>query len=237
MIKKLLVVLFLSFGLYSCNQNLSNVLGGILQDSPLTEGEVAAGLKEALVQGITNGAEQASQTNGYLGNPLIRIPFPPEVQKVENTLRSIGMDKEVDKFVTALNRGAESAAKQAVPIFVSAIKQLTITDAFNILKGEQDAATQFLKRVTSAQLTQAFSPHIQTALDATMATKYYSDLANTYNKIPLVTKVNPNLQEYATQKAIDGLFILVAQEEAKIRENPLARTTDLLKRVFGSLNK
>ncbi len=238
MLKKLIVVPFLALALVSCGQNvnLGSVLGTVLNNAPLTEGEVANGLKEALVQGIANGAKQASAVDGYLGNSLIRIPFPPEVQKVESTLRNLGLGGEVDKFVTALNRGAETAAKEAVPIFVSAIKQLTITDAFNILRGEKDAATQFLKRVTTAQLTQAFAPHVQKALDATQATRYYSDIANTYNKVPFVTKINPDLQAYATQKAIDGLFILVAQEEEKIRENPMARTTDLLKRVFGSVN-
>lgn len=236
MFKRLSIMMILAFSLAACNQNLSGVLGSILGDGPLTESEVASGLKEALIQGITNGSQQASAVDGYLGNPLIRIPFPPEVQRVESTLRNIGLGGEVDKFITALNRGAESAAREAAPIFISAIRQLTIQDAFNILRGENDAATQFLKRVTTQQLTAAFSPHVGKALDATQATRYYSDLANTYNKIPLVTQVNPDLQGYATEKAIDGLFILVAQEEAKIRENPMARTTDLLKRVFGSLN-
>jgi hypothetical protein len=238
MCKKFFLIPLVAISLVSCGQNinLGNVLGTVLNNAPLTEGEVAGGLKEALIQGITNGANQASATDGYLGNALIRIAMPPEVQKVESTLRSIGLGGEVDKFVTALNRGAETAAKEAAPIFISAIKQLTITDAFNILRGEKDAATQFLKRVTTAQLTGAFAPHVQNALNATQATRYYTDIASTYNKVPFVTKINPDLQGYATQKAIDGLFILVAQEEAKIRENPMARTTDLLKRVFGSVN-
>jgi hypothetical protein len=230
MLKKIIIIPFLAIALVSCGQNinLGNVLGTVLNNAPLTEGEVAGGLKEALIQGITKGATQASATDGYLGNALIRIAMPPEVQKVESTLRNIGLGGEVDKFVTALNRGAETAAKEAAPIFV--------TDAFNILRGEKDAATQFLQRVTTAQLTNAFAPHVQKALNATQATKYYTDIATTYNRVPFVTKINPDLQGYATQKAIDGLFILVAQEEAKIRENPLARTSDLLKRVFGSVN-
>lgn len=239
MMKKILLLPLCFVVMVSCAQNINfgKVLDTVLSSAPLTEGEVANGLKEALTVGITNGANQASLLDGFYKNDLIRIPFPPEVQKVESTLRNIGLGGEVDKFVMALNRGAETAAKEAVPIFVGAIKQLTITDAFNILRGEKDAASQFLKRVTTQQLTSAFSPHVKKALDATQATKYYTDLASTYNKVPFVTKVNPDLQAYATQKAIDGLFILVAQEEAKIRENPGARTTELLKRVFGSLNK
>ncbi|WP_192821754.1 DUF4197 domain-containing protein [Rufibacter sp. LB8] len=201
---------------------------------PLTQTEVASGLREALSQGISKGANQASQTDGFYGNNLIRIPFPKDVQKVENTLRQIGLGSEVDKFILTLNRGAEDAAKSAVPIFVSAIKQLTFSDVWNILSGEKDAATQFLKRTTTSQLTQAFTPIMQKSLDKVQATKYYTDLVNQYNRIPLVQKVNPDLKSYATQKAIDGLFLLVAQEEANIRENPIARTTELLRRVFGS---
>ncbi|GHA53105.1 DUF4197 domain-containing protein [Pontibacter akesuensis] len=199
----------------------------------LTQGEVASGLKQALEVGINNGAGQASQTNGYFGNPLIKIPFPEDVQRVENTLRQVGLGDQVDKFVLTLNRGAEDAAKSAIPIFVSAIKQMTIQDAWAILRGDRDAATQYLKRTTSDQLYTAFNPIMVKSLEKTNATRYYTDIVNQYNKIPLTQKVNPDLDDYATQKAIDGLFVLVAQEEEKIRENPLARTTDLLRRVFA----
>jgi hypothetical protein len=148
-------------------------------------------------------------------------------------LRQLGLDNEVDKFVLALNRGAENASKQAVPIFINAIKQMTIQDAWAILRGEQDAATQYLQRVTSNELRAKFQPVIKTAIDNTNATKIYGDLVNTYNRIPLVEKVNPNLDEYATEKALEGLFILVRQEEANIRDNPAVRSTDLLRKVFG----
>jgi hypothetical protein len=203
----------------------------------VTQNEVASGLKQALEVGIKNGAGQASQTDGYYKNSLIRIPFPPDVKKVENTLRQIGLGNEVDRFVMTLNRGAEDAAKSAVPIFVTAIKQMTIADAWNILKGDKDAATQYLKRTTSTQLQNAFMPVIQSSLEKTNATRYYTDLVTRYNQIPTVQKVNPNLSEYATQKAMDGLFLLVAQEEANIRENPIARTTELLRRVFTKENQ
>src|SRR6187551_3536807 len=146
----------------------------------------------------------------------------------------MGLGGEVDRFVMTLNRGAEEAAKEAKPIFISAIKQMTIDDAFGILKGEPDAATQFLKRTTTSQLKEKFKPVVQSSLDKVSATKYYGDLINTYNKIPLVQKVNPDLNEYATDMAIQGLFIMIAKEEKNIRQDPLARTSDLLKRVFGS---
>lgn len=199
----------------------------------LTETEVASGLKEALIQGTTKGTAQASQVNGYYGNSLIRIPFPPEIKKVETTLRNVGMGSEVDKFVLSLNRAAEDAATSAKPIFISAIKSLTLKDVWSILSGEKDAATQYLKRTTTPQLTTAFKPIIQKSLDKVSATKYYGTIMTSYNKIPLVQKVNPDLNAYATDKAIQGLFTLVALEEANIRENPIARGTDLLKRVFG----
>lgn len=234
--KHLLLASIIFLGLTSCGQkiNFGNVVNSVLSNAPLTEDEIGQGLKEALSVGINLGADKASALDGYFKNPKIRIPFPPEVQKVETALRNIGLGSEVDKFVLALNRGAENAAVQAKPIFISAIKQLTIRDAINILRGEKDAATQFLRRTTSPQLIQAFEPFMVKSLENTQATKYYTDIANVYNKIPFTSKVNPDLKGYATQKAIDGLFILVADEEAKIRENPLARTSELLKRVFGS---
>ncbi|WP_207435487.1 DUF4197 domain-containing protein [Sabulibacter ruber] len=228
-------------GVSSCTTSqVQQAIGGIMQQTgqtstgPLTQTEVANGLKQALSQGINKGATQASQTDGFYKNSLIRIPFPPDVQRVENTLRQIGLGSEVDKFILTLNRGAEDAAKSAAPIFLNAIKQLTFSDVWNILRGEKDAATQFLKRTTTSQLTAAFSPIMKQSLDKVNATRYYSELVNRYNKIPLVKKVDPNLEAYATQKAVDGLFVLVAQEEANIRENPVARTTELLRRVFGS---
>src|SRR6476660_4744640 len=157
----------------------------------LTDAEVSSGLKEALIQGTNKGTASASVANGYYGNPLIRIPFPPEIQKVENTLRSVGMGSQVDKFVLSMNRAAEDAALSARPIFISAIKNITLKDVWSILSGEKDAATQYLKRSTTPQLTTAFKPIIQQSLDKVSATKYYSTVMSSYNKIPLVEKVNP----------------------------------------------
>jgi hypothetical protein len=229
----ILVILLTACTSAQINQAISDIgkVGG--GPTPLTASEVGEGLKEALVKGISIGADQVSQLDGYFKNSQLKIPFPPDVKKVEDKLRQIGLGEQVDKFVMTLNRGAEDAAKEAKPIFITAIRSMTIQDAFAILKGEPDAATQYLKRTTTPQLKEKFSPVIQNSLDKVSATKYYSDLVNTYNKIPLVQKVNPDLNEYATDLAIQGLFIMIAKEEKNIRENPIARTTELLKKVFG----
>jgi hypothetical protein len=215
------------------NQTMSEVNKALGSDKPLTTEEVAAGLKEALIKGTTTGSDQASTLDGYFKNPLIKIPLPPDIQKIESKLRNIGLGKEVDKFILTLNRGAEDAAKEAKPIFISAIKQMTVQDAWGILKGSDNAATEYLKRTTSAQLREKFKPVIASSLEKVEATKYYSTIVTNYNKIPMVEKINPDLNDYATTKAMDGLFLLIANEEKKIREDPIARTTELLKKVFG----
>ncbi len=218
------------------NQTIGEVNKTLGGSTPLTTEEVANGLKEALIKGISNGSDIVSQLDGYFKNPEIKIPFPPDVKKVEDRLRQIGLGNEVDKFVMTLNRGAEDAAKEAKPIFITAIKQMTIQDAWGILKGEQDAATQYLKRTTSSLLKDKFKPVIQNSLQKVNATKYYSDIVTRYNQIPLVQKVNPELDDYATDKAIEGLFIMIAKEEKNIRANPAARTTELLRKVFSQQN-
>ncbi|MTI21446.1 DUF4197 domain-containing protein [Fulvivirga sp. RKSG066] len=228
-----LVMLLAACTTAQINQTLGTV-NDALGNGQLTQEQVASGLKEALIKGTSTGSASASRVDGYFKNPSIKIPFPPDVQRVETKLRQVGLGDEVDKFVKTLNRGAEEAAKEAKPIFVSAIRSMTIQDAWNILKGEDDAATQYLIRTTSAQLKSKFQPVIKRSLDKTNATKYYSNLVNTYNKIPFVDEVNPNLDEYATDRAVEGLFFLIAKEEKNIRENPVARTTELLKKVFAA---
>ncbi|MPR36432.1 DUF4197 domain-containing protein [Salmonirosea aquatica] len=203
------------------------------QTGGLSESEIANGLKEALKVGIDNGSTEASRTDGYLKNEFIKILFPPDAQKVEETLRRIGLGNEVDRFIMSLNRAAEDAAKKSKPIFVKAITSMTITDAVGILKGPDDAATSYLKRTTNEELYDTFFPVVDSTLNLNQATKYYADLVNTYNKVPFVQKVNPDLKQYATQKAMDGLYFLIAQEEKKIRENPAARVNEILRRVFG----
>jgi hypothetical protein len=207
---------------------------GKVLTAPLTEGDVANGLKEALVQGISKGVQVASKTDGYNGNSLLRIPFPPEAEKVANTLTKLGFGGEVDKFVTTLNRGAEDAAAEAKPIFIQAIKSMTVQDAFGILKGDKQAATAYLRRTTEQQLFAAFKPKVEASLNKVNATKYYGELVTRYNNLPTtMNKANPNLTDYATQRAIDGLFKLVSQEEQNIRANVSARATELMRRVFA----
>lgn len=203
----------------------------------LTEAEVSEGLKEALKVGIRNAALQTSQEDGYLGNSLIRIPFPEEAIRVKETLTNLGLNSLVDDFEESMNHAAEVASEKATDIFVDAITQMTITDAMGILNGEDDAATDYLKRSTENQLKAEFEPIINTALQNGNVTQFWGQITSRYNHIPFVTPVQTNLTEYVNDAAIDGLFIVVAQEEKKIRENPQARVNDLLKRVFGSLDQ
>lgn len=201
--------------------------------SSLTNDEIIKGLKEALTIGSKNSSDKASQTDGFYKNPQIKIPFPKEAQQMEQTLNNLGMSQQTKDFVKALNRAAEDAAKKAAPIFADAITKMTITDGINIVKGGDDAATQYLKQTTSAPLKEAFKPVVKSSLQKVEITKYWKPLISSYNKVPMVKKVNPDLEEYVTLKAMDGLFTLLAQEELKIRKDPLSRTTDLLKKVFG----
>ena len=230
---RLVFSFFIVFLFSACTvQQIQSTLDDYLDAGSLTKEDVAEGLKEALVKGIVKGADKASQNNGYLGNPQIRIPFPPDVQRVEDKLRAIGLGNQVDQFVETLNHGAEEAAREAAPIFMDAIRSMTIADAWEILNGNDQAATNYLKKVTYEPLKSKFSPVIAKALEKTNATKYYGDIITTYNRIPLVEDVNPDLNAYATERALEGLFLLVAEEEKNIRDNPGARTTELLRRVF-----
>ena len=223
--------------LSGCDVQSQAQLGGILNKIPTygnpTTQEIGLGIKQALEIGTSAGADQLSAKDGFLGNMAVKILFPPEAQKVEKTLRSIGLGSLADNVVTSLNRAAEDAAKEAKPIFISAIKQMTIADATNILLGNNDAATAYFKRVTTSQLMERFKPVISSSLSKVGATKYWGDAASKYNQIPLVTPVNTDLSAYVAQKAIDGMFIQIAQEELKIRSNLNARSTSLLQKVFG----
>ena len=234
--KTVFFTMLVFIGAACTTQQINKTLGdieGIVGGGDLSNQEVAQGLKQALEQGISKGASQASKVDGYYRNPKIKIPFPEDVQRVEEKLRQIGLGSEVDKFIMTLNRGAEEAAKEAKPIFVDAIRSMTIQDAWNILRGDDNAATLYLRRTTGEQLRAKFQPIMSRALDQVEATRYYGNIISTYNKIPGVNRVNPDLEDYATSKAIDGLFLLVAEEEKNIRENPVARTTELMKKVFA----
>jgi len=240
--KTIIQVLFVALltPMVSCSQIDFNKLGKNInkdinsyQKKPLSNDEIISGLKEALTVGSNNASAAASKPDGYFKHPVIKIPFPPEAQQMESTLRSIGMNKQVDDFVLTMNRAAEEAAKQAAPVFIDAVKKMTITDGLTILKGSDTAATGYLRKTTSPQLHDGFKPTIKTATQKVEVTKYWTPLVSAYDKIPFVTKINPDLDEYITQRALSGLFYLVSQEETKIRKDPAAQVTDLLKRVFG----
>ena len=204
----------------------------LIGTSGLSQEEVGKGLKEALNKGVDKGVTQLHKKDGYFKDPQIKIPLPSEAKKVEDKLRSLGQGKKVDEAIESMNRAAEDAAEGAKDVFVAAIKGMTMADAMSILKGDKDAATKYLNKSTRTELTQKFEPVIKGSLDKVGATKHWKTVFGTYNKLPFVSKVNPDLEKYVTNKALDGLFIQVAKEELKIREDPMARTTDLLKKVF-----
>lgn len=212
---------------------IQNAVNQVTGGTNFTEKEAADGIKEALTKGTGNAVNIVGVKDGFFKNPEIKIPFPEDVKVVETKLRAIGLGKKVDEAILSINRAAEDAGKEAKPIFVNAITSLTIKDAINIVKGQDNAATSYLQQVSTVELTTKFKPVIKTSLDKVGATKYWSDLIKAYNKIPKVKKMNPDLAQYVTDKAISGLFVMVAKEELKIRKDPAARITDLLKKIFG----
>lgn len=239
--KKILigVVIFASTGV-NAQLNLNKLKNSVKTQvetptaSKLTNDEVISGLKEALSVGVDNAGKSASMIDGFNKNGLIRIPFPAEADKMQKSLRKVGMGKQVDEFELVLNRAAEEAAKEAAPLFLLAIKSMTVKDGLSILKGEDNAATSYLEASTKDSLYATFRPIVEKALQTVNITKYWSPLASGYNKIPLTTKVNLDLEDYTTEKAMEGLFKLLELEEKKIREEPSARVSDLLKKVFGA---
>lgn len=239
--KKLIIATILLCPVLGQAQNLktlSNKANQAVQSNnkipAFSEKEAADALKEALTKGATLGADMVSKTDGYFGNPKIKIPLPPDAQAKEQKLKAIGLEKEVDQAVLSINRAAEDAGVKAKEIFVRAIANMTVSDAISIVKGELNAGTNYLKKQTQSALYADFKPVIEESLKKVGATKHYEAIVTQYNKIPGVTKLNPNLSDFVTQKAIDGLFIMVEQEEYNIRKNPVARTTALLKKVFES---
>lgn len=214
---------------------LPKILSGKKTTAGITENEAGQGIKEALLQGVTTAVLNLNKTDGFFGSEFYKMLLPEDAKKVEKTLRNLGMGVQVDKAILSINRGAEDAAGYAQPIFVDAIKEMTLTDALNILKGDKDEATKYFKDKTKQKLITAFTPAVKTSLDKVDATKYYSDIVTNYNKLPTTfKKVDPNLTAFVVGKAVDALFDQVAKEEANIRANPLARTSDILKKVFGA---
>ncbi|MCC5916953.1 MAG: DUF4197 domain-containing protein [Cryomorphaceae bacterium] len=231
--KSIVLSLVLALGLFSCDELFHLTQQIPTELGPPTQTEVVGALKDALIVGMQRTVAETSKENGYYGNDLIRIPFPPEAQQVESALKGIGMNSLIDDFVVSMNRGAEVASKKALDVFVSSIRQMTITDAMDIWKGEEDAATQYLKRTSFNALMTEFRPIIRGAIDEVEVTKFWNPVVSQYNRIPFTKTVNPDLENYIAEQAIDGLFLMVAKEEKTIRENPAARTTELLRRVFG----
>lgn len=200
----------------------------------LSETDVANGLKEALNVGTNNAVGLLGKADGFLKSPLYMIPFPQEAIRAKEKLEQLGMGTLIDNFIATMNHGAENAVSKAAPIFLNAITSMTITDAVNILKGADNAATEYFKSKTTASLTSLFKPEISKALDAVNCTKYWTDITSTYNKIPLVTPIETDLSKYVTDKAISALFSQIAVEEKKIRTDPAARINDILKKVFDT---
>lgn len=203
----------------------------------LTNQEVIAGLKEALTVGIKNAVDVTAIADGFLANSEIKLPFPASANAMKEKAIEWGLEGQVDKVVTTLNRAAEDAAKEAVPIFVNAIKNMTVQDGFAILNGGQGAATEFLRKNTTNELLVVFAPKVQNSIEKVKLTQYWEPVATRYNQAMFFTggeKVDTDLNQYVTERAIDGLFTMVEKEEVKIRQDPAARVTDLLKRVFGS---
>lgn len=208
-----------------------NKVFGKNKGGALSTEDIAAGLKEALSIGAQRGSDKLSAADGFFKNAALKILMPPEAKKVEETLRGIGMGRQVDQAILAMNRAAEDAAKSAAPIFVNAVKGMTINDAMGILKGGDNAATNYLKGKTTTQLTDAFRPVIEQSLQKVDATKHWNTVFTNYNRVAK-EKVNPDLSGYVTEKALSGIFTQLAEEEKSIRKDPAARTTDLLKKVF-----
>jgi hypothetical protein len=215
---------------------VNSTIGSVTASSgtSLSSDEIVKGLKEALTVGANNSTGKLSAANGFFKDAVVKVLMPPEAKKVEKTLRSIGAGKLVDDAILSLNRAAEDASKSAAPIFINAIKNMSIQDALGILKGKDTAATYYLKGATSKELTAAFKPVIDASLAKVDATKYWGLIFEKYNSLPTTfNKVNTDLSAYATERALAGIFYYVAEEEKKIRANPAARVSDILKKVFA----
>jgi len=218
------------------SKDSSGVLSGLGKsvggEGNLSNQEIIKGLKEALKVGTDSSIFHLSKLDGFFADAAIKILMPPEAKKVESTLRNFGMGQLVDKAILSMNRAAEDAASGVSGIFTDAIMQMSITDGLSILRGGDHAATDYLKKVTSTELMNKMAPVIKTSLDKVNATEYWKDVFSAYNRFSS-SKINTDLTAYVTEKAMDGIFYSVAQEEQKIRKDPMARVTDLLKKVFA----
>lgn len=232
MMKKLLLILLLPvFSGCAELQDIANQVPG--GGYGISNAEIASGLKQALNFGIEKEVTKLTEEGGFFRNELVRITLPPELQKVDRTLRDLGLNSLADEGLRVLNRAAEDAVKEATPIFVNAVQEMTFTDARNILLGNNTAATTYLNQKTATPLYSKFNPVIQNSLDRVGATQVWTNIIDKYNSLPLTSKVNPDLADYVTQEALKGVFTMIAIEEQEIRTDLGARTTQLLQRVFA----
>lgn len=231
---KYLFIVFIS--IISFNSQAQGLPGLLKQatTSKLSNEDIVSGLKNALQVSTENGTKKLSMADGFFKDAAIKVIMPQEAVKVENKLRAIGLGSQVDAAILAMNRAAEDACSSAAPIFVNAIKQMNFADAVGILKGGDFAATNYLKEKTTESLTSAFRPIIEKSLEKVDATKHWSSIFSTYNKIPFTSKINPDLSSYVTERALYGIFYQMSLEEQKIRKDPVARTSDILKKVFSN---
>jgi len=233
-----MVSLLLAVTVFACQGGMDGVLGQVARELQANQGtgqsDIVAGLKEALRVGTENAVDVTSKLNGYYSNPEIKIPLPENVRKVENVLRMAGMGQQVTSFEQSMNRAAERAAPEAKALFVGAIKQMTFADAKKILNGRENEATLFFKGKTYDALGRRFQPLVHNAMAEVGVTRYYQTLEDKIRVLPVKGLMDFNLDQYVTDKALDGLFVMLAREEAKIRTDPAARVTDILKKVFGS---
>lgn len=226
----LLVLLPVFFGCAELQDIANQMPGG---GYGVTNAEIGSGLRQALDMGIDKQVTKLTQENGFFNNELVRIGLPPELQKVDKTLRDLGLNSLADEGLRVLNRAAEDAVKEATPIFVTAVQEITFNDARNILLGNNTAATLYLNEKTSGPLYSKFNPVIKNSLDKVGATEVWTNIINRYNALPITSKVNPDLADYVTTQAMEGVFTMIAIEEQAIRTDLGSRTTQLLKRVFA----
>lgn len=231
--KKISLILLAVF-CFSCAE-LKDFAGNL--PAGLSQDQIANGLKEALDNGIDKQVSKLTKTDGFYRNELVKILLPAELQKVESGLRSIGLDNLADEGIKALNRAAEDAVGRATPIFVSAVKEMTFADAKSILMGDDRAATTYLEGKTNTKLYDEFNPVIKSSFSRVGADQIWSNLIDRYNKIPFVEKVNPDLTDYVTDQALNGVYTMISEEEKNIRTNVSARTSTLLKQVFAMQDK
>ncbi|RBA28213.1 DUF4197 domain-containing protein [Flavobacterium tibetense] len=233
---KKVVLSLMVFSFFSCAE-MQQVMNQLPQGTGLTQAEIGNGLKEALNNGISKQVTKLTTTDGFFKNEAVKILLPEELKIVDTKLRQIGLSSLADEGLKVLNRAAEDAVKEATPIFVDAVKQMTFNDAKNILMGNNTAATTYLQNTTSNALYTKFNPVIKNSFAKVGADQVWNNIITKYNSIPLVTKVNPDLTDYTTNKAMEGVFKMIAVEEGNIRTNLNARSSDLLKKVFAMQDK